>query len=68
LAKIDYEYQISEAQIKRYQQVPLIDRLRWLEEICIFTKMVRQAPVKERGTPAPTNANTKVQKHPGSAD
>lgn len=46
MAKIDYEYQVTAAQVRRYQQVPLISRLRWLEEICVFTKMVRQAPVK----------------------
>lgn len=46
MAKIDYEYQVTEAQVRRYQNVPLINRLRWLEEICVFTKMVRQAPVK----------------------
>jgi hypothetical protein len=46
MAKIDYAYHVSEAQVRRYQKVPLIDRLRWLEEICVFTKMVRQAPDK----------------------
>lgn len=53
MAKIDYEYHATEAQVLRYQQVPLIDRLRWLEEICIFTKMVRQAPANALSTTAP---------------
>ena len=44
MAKIDYEYHVTPAQVRRYRQVPLMDRLRWLEEICIFTKMVQQAP------------------------
>ncbi len=46
MAKIDYEYHVTEAQVRRYQKVPQIDRLRWLEEICVFTKMLRQAPTK----------------------
>ncbi len=45
MAKIDYEFHTTIARVRRYQQVPLIGRLRWLEDICIFTKMVRQAPV-----------------------
>jgi hypothetical protein len=31
VAKIDYEYQTTEAQVLRYQKLPLLDRLRWLE-------------------------------------
>jgi hypothetical protein len=42
--KIDYEYEISEEQIVAYLAIPEIDRLRWLEELCVFTNMVRQAP------------------------
>ena len=48
MAKIDYEYHTTEAKVRRYQQVPLIDRLRWLEDICVITKMVRQAPLTQR--------------------
>ena len=44
MEKIDYEYETTEERIRAYLQVPEIDRLRWLEELCVFTSMVRQAP------------------------
>ncbi|HEY6720902.1 MAG TPA: hypothetical protein VI363_04625 [Burkholderiales bacterium] len=44
MAKIDYEYEITEERIRAYLKVPEIDRLRWLEELSAFTSMVRQAP------------------------
>ena len=44
VAKIDYEYETTEERIRAYLRVPEIDRLRWLEELCAFTSMVRQAP------------------------
>ncbi len=44
MAKIDYEYQTTEERVRAYLKVPEIDRLRWLEELCVFTSLVRQAP------------------------
>jgi hypothetical protein len=44
LAKIDYEYETTEERVRAYLKVPEIERLRWLEELCAFTSMVRQAP------------------------
>lgn len=44
MAKIDYEYETTEERVRAYLQVPEIDRLRWLEELCALTSMVRQAP------------------------
>ena len=44
MAKIDYEYHITEEQVRAYLRVPEIDRLRWLEELCAFTAMAREAP------------------------
>jgi hypothetical protein len=44
VAKIDYEYETTEERVRAYLKVPEIDRLRWLEELCAFTAMVRQAP------------------------
>lgn len=46
--KIDYEYEISEEQIRAYLAIPEIDRLRWLEELCVLTNLFRQAPAVER--------------------
>ena len=65
MAKIDYEYQTTEAQVLRYQKVPLLDRLRWLEELCVFTKMVRQAPANHLATNAQTS--TKARQRTRSA-
>ncbi len=50
--KIDYEYEISEERIRAYLEIPEIERLRWLEEICVFTNMFRQAPEVARSEPA----------------
>jgi len=44
MAKIDYEYTTTEERVRAYLKVPEIDRLRWLEELCVFTSLVRQAP------------------------
>lgn len=44
MAKIDYEYETTEERVRAYLKVPEIDRLRWLEELCVFTSLVRQAP------------------------
>jgi hypothetical protein len=46
--KIDYEYEISEEQIRAYLKIPEIERLRWLEDICVLTNMFRQAPEAPR--------------------
>jgi hypothetical protein len=45
VAKIDYEYETTEERVRAYLKVPEIDRLRWLEELCVFTNMAREAPV-----------------------
>jgi len=50
--KIDYEYEISEERIRAYLEIPEIERLRWLEDICVFTNMFRQAPAAARSEPA----------------
>jgi len=44
MIKIDYEFHTTEERVRAYLRVPEIDRLRWLEELCAFTCMVRQAP------------------------
>ncbi len=49
--KIDYEYEISEERIRAYLEIPEIERLRWLEEICVFTNMFRQAPAVAKSEP-----------------
>ena len=44
MAKTDFEYETTEERVRAYLKVPEIDRLRWLEELCAFTKMARDAP------------------------
>ena len=59
--KIDYEYEISEERIRAYLEIPEIERLRWLEELCVFTNMFRQAPAvtgSGPATPAPGKSAT----------
>jgi hypothetical protein len=62
VAKIDYEYETTEERVRAYLQVPEIDRLRWLEELCAFTSLVRQAPTTYRAgalPPAPEKRGAK---------
>lgn len=42
--RIDFSYEISDERLIAYSEMPLIDRLRWLDEVRRFTLMVRQAP------------------------
>lgn len=41
---VDCSYTISDERLRAYAQVPLIDRLRWLDELARFTLMWRGAP------------------------
>jgi len=41
---IDCHYTISDERLRAYAQVPLIDRLRWLDELVRFTLLWRAAP------------------------
>lgn len=59
MAKIDYEYETTEERVRAYLRIPEIDRLRWLEELCTFTSLARQAPtVKPRPDAPPTTGET----------
>lgn len=48
MAKIDYEYETTEERVRAYLKIPEIERLRWLEELCAFTLLARQAPASYR--------------------
>lgn len=48
MAKIDYEYETTEERVRAYLKIPEIERLRWLEELCAFTSLARQAPTSYR--------------------
>ncbi len=44
----DFAYEISDERLLAYSRIPLLDRLRWLDEIRRFTWMVRSAPTLAR--------------------
>lgn len=50
---IDCHYTISDERLRAYARVPLIDRLRWLDELVRFTLLWRAAP---RAAPAEDTA------------
>jgi hypothetical protein len=41
---IDCRYLISDERLRAYALVPLVDRLRWLDELVRFTLLWREAP------------------------
>jgi hypothetical protein len=55
--KIDFSYEISEERLRAYSRVSLYDRLRWLDDLCRFTAMMRGAKSVDFGkrAKAPTS-------------
>lgn len=43
----ELHYVISDERLRAYAQVPLIERLRWLDDLVRFTQAWRAAPVVE---------------------
>jgi hypothetical protein len=41
---VDCRYTISDERLEAYALVPLVDRLRWLDELVRFTLLWREAP------------------------
>lgn len=41
----DFSYGISDERLLAYGRIPVLDRLRWLDEIRRFTLLVRNAPL-----------------------
>ncbi len=41
---VDFSYEISDERLLAYSALPILDRLRWLDEILQFTLAVRAAP------------------------
>lgn len=42
--KIEFDYERTDEQLIAYSSLPILDRLRWLDEVRQFTLMVREAP------------------------
>jgi hypothetical protein len=47
MEKIDFSYELTEERLRAYRRVSLYDRLRWLEDLCRFTKMMRAASARD---------------------
>ena len=63
MTKIDYEYETTEARVRAYLEIPEIERLRWLEELCVFTSMARHAPITgDARSPAADSPRTPVRR------
>lgn len=48
MERLDFSYEISDERLLAYSQLPVMDRLRWLDEVRLFTLTVRQAPTVQR--------------------
>ena len=48
MERMDFSYEISDERLLAYSQLPILDRLRWLDEVRRFTLMVRQAPTVQK--------------------
>ena len=54
--RIDFHYEISDERLIAYSRIPLLDRLKWLDEVRRFTLAVRSAPVADKHKPTPKTA------------
>lgn len=57
MSKLDFTHFIPDDQLVEYSRIPLLERLKWLDEICRFTLAMRDAP----GGPIKTAAVNGVQ-------
>ncbi len=53
MERMDFSYEISDERLLAYSQLPILDRLCWLDEVRRFTLMVRQAPTVRRKSNEP---------------
>jgi len=51
MQRLDFHYEISDERLIAYSRVPLLDRLKWLDEVRRFTLAVRAAPSVETAQP-----------------
>lgn len=63
MERIDFSYEISDERLHAYAKIPILDRLRWLEEVRQFTLMVRHAPtakIEQAQEQAENHATTNI--------
>lgn len=44
MERLDFHYEISDERLLAYSRMPVLDRLKWLDDVRRFTLMVRAAP------------------------
>lgn len=55
--RVDFDYHISDERLLAYRQIPILDRLKMLDDIRLFTLLARAAPtVKTSDENAATSA------------
>lgn len=42
--RVDFAYEISDERLLAYSRMPFLDKLKWLDEVRLFTLMMREAP------------------------
>ena len=66
MPKVDFSYEVSDERLRAYRRVTLYDRLRWLEDLCRFTAMMRGASTRdysqERGVQSPQSNRYAIDK------
>ena len=51
VATVEFDYEISEARLRAYRDLPDEVKLRWIEEIVRFTLLFRAAPIVKAEEP-----------------
>lgn len=59
MQQLDFHYQISDERLIAYSRIPLLDRLKWLDEVRRFTLAVRAAPSVEVAKPPTAQPDAK---------
>lgn len=44
MERLDFHYEISDERLLAYSCMPVLDRLKWLDDVRRFTLMMRAAP------------------------
>lgn len=60
MGKVDYHYTISDQRLVAYSKIPIMERLKWLDEIVRFTLMVRAAPTGTESTAGSKSPSEKL--------
>jgi hypothetical protein len=59
MSVLDFYHVVPDDRLIAYSRVPLLDRLKWLDEICRFTLAVRAAPGRMAQNPSIENMQMK---------